>query len=241
MPALKLPVSERVQLSNMEMFTDGARKLVQGVMRFRAVKAGAAVFREGEAADQLYLIAKGRVKLTKSTREGKQITFSMYGDGDLFGQWMPYTATRHTLSAEAAEDTEYGAVPRQELEQLMLAHPELSVMMMKWLGHNHGSLESKFRDLILYGKVGALCSVLIRLSNTYGIPYGSDICIGLKLTHSDLADMIGSTREGVNRLLSDMKQEGVIAHLDGHLVLKDLGYLRRMCQCDQCPAGICRM
>lgn len=241
MPALQRPEQGLQQPSNTDFFTEAGRSLIRGRMRYRTVRTGAVIFREGETADKLYWITKGRVKLTNASRDGKQITISLYGDGDMFGQWVPYTDSRHTFNAEAAEDTEFGVMERKEIEGILAVHPELSVMMMKWLGLNQSRLESMFRDLFLFGKMGALCSVLIRLSNTYGIHYGSDICISLKLTHSELAEMIGSTREGVNRMLADMRQEGRIAHLNGHLVLKDMGYLRRMCQCELCPAGVCRM
>lgn len=228
-------------LPNTDIFTEEGRARLQSLMQIRRVQAGAYVFEEGERADKLYWMVKGKVKLTKASQDGKQMLFSLYGEGDMFGQFTPYLAQVHSVGAQALEDCEIGILYRKELEALLLNDRELSMCMMQWLGLNQSIMESKFRDLVLFGKSGALCSVLIRLSNTFGIAYGSDICIAHKMTNTELAEMIGSTREGVNRMLADMKQEGIIANLNGHLVIKDLGFLRRMCQCDQCPVGICRM
>lgn len=241
MQALKKRDSLKPQSSHSDEFSPEGLAMLQSAAINRAIPAGALLFSEGEAAGRLYLVKKGRIKLFKASSDGKQITFSVYGPGDLFGQWIPYAESKHTMNAEAAEDTELGVLTGEELERMLMQHPGLAMMMMKWLGLNNSRLESKLRDLMLFGKTGALCSVLIRLSNTYGVVYGTDICISHKVTYSELAEMIGSTREGVNRMLSDMKQEGLIAIWDGLLVLKDMEYLRRMCQCDKCPPGVCRL
>lgn len=229
------------QPSNADGITEQGRAALESAMRYRTVHAGSYVFSEGEPAGRLYLLVRGRIKLTKASSDGKMITFSLYDSGDLFGQWTPFTDTVHTLNAEAMEDSEIGVIERRDLERLIAGKPDLAGMMLQWLGQNQARLESKLRDLMLYGKTGALSSVLIRLANTYGMVYGSDVCISLKVTNSDLADMIGSTREGVNRILSDMKQEGLIAYWNGHLVLKSMEHLRRMCHCDQCPVRVCRL
>ena len=78
---------------------------------------------------------------------------------------------------------------------------------MKWMGIHHRITQTKFRDLMMYGKPGALTSTLIRLSNTYGQHQADDtILINKKITHTDLSNMIGATRESVNRMLSDLRK-----------------------------------
>ena len=105
----------------------------------------------------------------------------------------------------------------------------------------HRMTETKFRDLMMYGKPGALCSLLIRLSNSYGVPKGDHTVINYKINHAEMADMIGATRESVNRMLSDMKKEDAVEFHNGQIVIKDLPYLRDICHCEDCPKEICRM
>jgi CRP/FNR family transcriptional regulator len=124
---------------------------------------------------------------------------------------------------------------------LLLQHGDLAVEFMKWIGLMNRLTQSKLRDLMLSGKLGILCSLLIRLGNTYGIEQGGRILISNKLTNSELADMIGTTRESVNRILGDLKKAGVISYEDGHIVIQDLDYLRDTCQCENCPKEICRV
>ncbi|WP_438445282.1 Crp/Fnr family transcriptional regulator [Gorillibacterium sp. sgz5001074] len=237
----RLITEQPYQPSHTEIFNEQGKAYLKSVMRYRTYSSGSSIFEDGDQAGKLYWLVRGRVKLSKATADGKLVTFALYSADDLFGQWTPFMDSRHTMNAEVLEEAEIGVMDRRELEGMIARHPDFAAMMLKWLGWNQVRLESKLRDMMLYGKTGALSSVLIRLANTYGMVYGSDICISLKLTNTELAEMIGSTREGVNRMLSDMKQDGLIAYLNGHLVLKDIKALRSLCQCDRCPVEICRL
>jgi CRP/FNR family cyclic AMP-dependent transcriptional regulator len=112
---------------------------------------------------------------------------------------------------------------------------------MKWMGLVHRMTQTKFRDLMMFGKAGALCSVMIRLVNTYGVEEENGIRIDKKLTNSDLAEMIGATRESVNRMLGDMKKHHAIDFADGYWIVRDLDYLKDICHCENCSIDICRM
>ncbi|UUZ85022.1 helix-turn-helix domain-containing protein [Paenibacillus sp. P26] len=101
--------------------------------------------------------------------------------------------------------------------------------------------QTKFRDLMMFGKPGALCSLLIRLNNSYGEACGKHHRIAVKMNNTEMAEMIGATRESVNRMLSEMKKEDVIDMESGHVIIKDLDYLRDVCHCENCPKDICRL
>lgn len=123
----------------------------------------------------------------------------------------PFQDSAQNFSAEVTLDSTVGVIMRKELEDPLRQHGDLAIEFMKWMGLMHRMTETKFRDLMMYGKPGALCSLLIRLSNSYGVPIGEHTLIDYKLSNSEMADMIGSTREGVNRILSDMRKEEAIA------------------------------
>ena len=105
----------------------------------------------------------------------------------------------------------------------------------------HRTTQTKFRDLLLFGKAGALCSTIIRLSNSYGKPHGEHIIIPMRLTNTELAEMIGSSRESVNRMLADFRRQDIIDYEDNLIVIKNLDYLREVCHCENCPGNICRI
>jgi CRP-like cAMP-binding protein len=215
---------------------------LQSIMYSKSVKANSYLFWEGDATEYLYYVNKGRVKLTKSGETGTKITMYLHHAGDLFGQIDPFQESLQSFNAEVTEDAEFGIIQQKDLEPLLWQHGDLAIEFMKWMGMMHRMTQTKFRDLMMYGKPGALCSLLIRLSNSYGEARGEEIKICKKHTHTELAEMIGATRESVNRMLSDMrKQEVIEIEKNGTIWIKDLDYLRDMCKCENCPKEICRM
>ncbi|WP_238403156.1 Crp/Fnr family transcriptional regulator [Paenibacillus mesophilus] len=215
-----------------------------GLMTMKTAAAGTRLFWEGEPAGKLYYIQSGRVKTKKTTEDGKDLILSVLGRGDLIGEFGAYGDTTHSYCAEVYEDAEIGVVQERDLEALLRRDGEFAVEFMKWIGLMNRIVQSKFRDLLLYGKPGALASTLIRMSNTYGTLDKDGIRIELKMTNSDMAELIGTTRESVNRMLSSLKEEGTISVSDNRIVIRRIDDLRRVCNCPSypaCPKEICRL
>lgn len=211
------------------------------IMHDRHVPEGTHLFWEGDAADKFFYLKRGRIKVTKTTDEGKELILYMYKSGDLIGQADPFLGTKHSFSAEVLENSEVGVIDYDELELLVCQHCNFAIDLIKWLGAHHRITQTKLRDLMMYGKQGALCSTLIRLSNTYGAPRGDDIIIHKKITHTDLSNMIGATRESVNRMLSHLRKDGTLDYDGGMIVIKNIEMLQSICHCELCPKEICRI
>jgi len=186
-------------------------------------------------------VYQGKIKITKQTPGGKEFILYFLQDGDIYGEIGDKNEVQHNCSAYVMEDSVVGILQQSDLEILLYRHGDLATQFVKWMGMMNRKTQSKFRDLLLYGKPGALCSTLIRLTNTCGVEIEEGILISLRLTHSELANMIGTTRESVNRILNDLKSQDVIGYHDGSIVVKDLDYLRNICHCGDCPAEICRI
>ncbi|MBM6386478.1 MULTISPECIES: Crp/Fnr family transcriptional regulator [Paenibacillus] len=210
-------------------------------MKDRTFPEGTHLYWEGDVSDKLYYMKRGRAQITKSTDEGKELIMYMYQSGDMIGQADPFFGSKHTFSAEVLEDSEIGVLEHKDLEMLICQHCDFAIDFMKWMGIHHRLTQTKFRDLMLYGKPGALCSTLIRLSNSYGEPHGDHVIIHKKITHTDLSNMIGATRESVNRMLSDLRKKDAIEYDNGMIVIKDLKMLQGICHCELCPNEICRI
>ncbi|MEW9701463.1 Crp/Fnr family transcriptional regulator [Paenibacillus sp. SI8] len=214
---------------------------LQSIMYTKHANKGDYLFWEGDPADKLYFVHKGGVRSTKVSETGKNFILYLYQSGDMFGQVDPFHDSVQSISAEVTEDSEIGVMLRKDLEVLLWQHGDLAIEFMKWMGLVHRMTETKLRDLMMFGKPGALCSLLIRLSNSYGKKQGEQTWIDYKINHTEIADMIGATRESVNRMLSEMKKADVVEFQSGHIVIKDLVYLRDICHCENCPVDICRM
>ncbi|WP_040229116.1 Crp/Fnr family transcriptional regulator [Bhargavaea cecembensis] len=217
------------------------KALLQASSGRQFVGKGEFLFREGEPADTLYYIETGRIRVGKVTPDGRELTFRLCGSEDFIGEVMPYCEPcAYTVEAKAAEDSTVSVIPKDALEEHLYLNPDLAVAYMRWMGVLHQRTQSKFRDLILHGKKGALYSTLIRMSNSYGIKRDDGtILLDIELTNQDLANYCGMAREVANRMLAALKKEKKIKMEDGKIVLLDVGYLRSEIHCENCPAEIC--
>jgi CRP-like cAMP-binding protein len=217
---------------------------LQSIMYPKQIARDAFLFWEGDLADKLYYIRSGRVHLTKSTAEGKDLILSILQKGDLIGEIDGSEETLHSFGAMVVEAADIGVIHKKDLDILLYRHGDFAIQFIKWMGLTHRTTQSKFRDLLLFGKPGALASTLIRMSNTYGEKRDEGIHLKIKLTNTEMADLIGTSREGVNRILNTLKDEGTISFVKGYIVIHRLEDLRKMCHCPTfppCPTAICRL
>ncbi|MFD0698202.1 Crp/Fnr family transcriptional regulator [Paenibacillus sp. GCM10027628] len=237
----KQTINQEVGVRNTECFSAESLSKLQQIMYKMKVAAGAHLFWEGDPADKLIFIKSGRIKITKSSDEGRQFILYMYQEGDMFGQVDPFRQSLQVFNAEVIEESMVGVILQKDLEVLLWQHGDLAVEFMKWMGLVHRMTQTKFRDLMMFGKHGALCSLIIRLTNSYGIQQEGQTVITKKLTNTELADMIGATRESVNRMLSELRKTNAIKFDNGNLIVMNLEYLRDICHCESCPKDVCRL
>lgn len=231
-------------LSFAEQMSSAFTQQLETIATRQTFKAPHVLFSDGDRADFLFLIHSGSLKLIKTTMDGKELTMQICGPGELVGvvgifeKDLTYNSTAIVLDV-----CEISIIQRSSLEHMLLHNSEFCVEFMRWMGMVHRRTQSKFRDLLLNGKTGALYSTLIRMSNTYGIEQeDGSILIDLSLTNRDLAQYIGLTRESVNRMLADLRKNDVIDILPlGHILIKDISYLKMAIHCDDCPPDICQI
>lgn len=237
-----LSIENEYPVQNTSLFSPKSLQKLKEHMYPHKFSAGSAVFREGDLADKLYYIQSGKVKVTKLAEDGKEFVMYLFQSGDFITQIDPYHDARQSFNALAVENCEIGVIQRHDLEMLLYQYGELAIEFVGWMGLMHRLTQTKLRDMMMYGKPGALCSTLIRLSNSYGVPSkDGSILISMRLTNSELADYIGCVRESVNRMLSDLRKAGALEITDGYIVIKDLAHLQNICKCELCPKQVCRI
>ena len=144
-----------------------------------------------------------------------------------------------TLNSKCLEDVEVGVIKREALEKELLQKPALVFEFMKWISEHLRRMQTKFRDLVLHGKKGALYSTLIRMTNSYGILKENGILIDLPLTNQELANFCATSRESVNRMLNELKKQSTISIHKGKITIHDLQFLKCEIACEDCSASVC--
>jgi CRP-like cAMP-binding protein len=207
--------------------------------RFKSEK-GSFLFQEGMVAEELYIIISGRVQISKVTSDGRELSLRICGENDICGELTLFTDNpRYLLSAMVLEEGEVVAIKKDIIESEIFQNSKLAFEFMKWMSDHFRKTQTKFRDLVLNGKRGALFSTLIRMTNSYGIQKGTEILIDLPLTNQELANFCGTSRESTNRILSELKKDKIISVKKGKISILDLQYLKNEIDCENCSAVYC--
>jgi len=241
MGAIRQQSYQKPRRPNSWIFTPEQLMVLESKMTFRKMAKGTFLFHEGDRAEYLYYIVTGKVKVMKPNEDGCFVVLHLLESGDLYGELNEWGRVTHGFAAEVTHDGMVGMIRQKDLFALLQEDHELAVRFLNWAGLINRITQFKLRDLFLYGKLGALCSVLIRLSRTVGQPAGDGLRIAHKYTNTDLAQLIGSTREGVNRMLSKLKRAKVISIEQGYITIRDIDFLKESCQCRNCPNEVCRL
>ncbi len=206
------------------------------------VKKGSFLFQEGKTAHELYLIKSGRVQISKVIPDGRELSLRVCSSDDVIGELTLFSKEAYyMLSAKILEDAEMYVIPKEVFEEQLSQNSDLTIKWLKWIQVQNQQNQTKFRDLILHGKKGALYSTLIRMTNSYGKIVDRGILIDLPLTNQELANFCGTSREVVNRLLSELKKENVLIWEKGYMTIFDLNFLKEAIDCENCPVSICRI
>jgi CRP-like cAMP-binding protein len=207
--------------------------------KFRSER-GTFLFQEGMVAEELYVIMSGKVQISKITADGRELSLRICGENDICGELTLFTDNpRYLLSAMVLEEGDVYAIRKDVIESEIFQNSKLAFEFMKWMSDHFRKTQTKFRDLVLNGKRGALFSTLIRMSNSYGIPKGDEILIDLPLTNQELANFCGTSRESTNRILSELKKDDIISIKKGKISILDLQYLKDEIGCENCSAVYC--
>ncbi|MGV3489468.1 MAG: Crp/Fnr family transcriptional regulator [Tuberibacillus sp.] len=226
---------------NASHFSNSSMEILKSMMTEKEFARGSHIFIEGDNNDLFYYVKEGTVKLSKTSDDGTNLSLYYFFPGDFFGELEPQSIGRCLFTAEAETKVRLGVIHQSELEWQLSQNGGLAVEYAKWLSEMQHHTQLKLRDLIFHGKNGALASVLIRLANTYGIEDGNGILITRKFTNGEMAELIGATRETVNRMLAKFKNDGFINNDHGRIKVINIEGLRKVSHCEGCPNSICRL
>lgn len=168
------------------------------------------IFRQGEPREAVYFICKGTVKIYKLDRDGNEQIINLLTAGDMFPHVGFFDGAPYPATAEVLEPAELLVIPIKAFEQALLETPTIAIKVMRVMGQKLLDLQAKLLELTMHDVHQRLISILLRLTAKHGKQEGGTIELTLPLTHQELANMAGTTRETVNRLLNQLKKEGIL-------------------------------
>ncbi len=181
----------------------------------------------GERADKVYLLKEGRIKVGRLSEEGRELTIDILGPGDIFGELTLAGEDVREASAVALEDSYICAIDRADFEDYMSKRPYLSLAITKMLGRRLRKMENRLEHMIFQDVRSRLLSTLKELAREYAVPIEGGTKITVNLTHQELANLIGATRETVTLELNNLRRNGYI-RIDGReLILVSKGISKK--------------
>lgn len=201
-------------LRNVPIFEDFTAKELQSVaplFKERKYKKGVIIFFEGDPGDELFVIRSGFIKVYR-LEQSKEITLALFRDGDFFGEMslIQKGATR-SATAETIEPSNIFALNRYEFTRFMESSPKLCFKLLEVTMTRLRNANDQIHDLTFLDVRSRIIKTILRLSEEYGVTQKVGILIDMKLTHQQIANMVGTVRESVTKVLQDLQDSEIIS------------------------------
>ena len=206
---------------------DALARLSEKVV-LREVRRREVVFLPGDPAETIYLVNGGRVKISKVTRDGKALTLNYCGPSEIFGESSLVEGGAREEMAEAMENSMISELELSVFEDLLSSNASLGLSMVKLLAKRRLDLENKVETLVFRDVTSKLAELLLELAEEYGVEDSRGTLIALKITHQELANLIGSTRETVSLTLSQFKRKQLLTTEGRKVIVTDSESLRAL-------------
>jgi len=178
--------------------------------RARAFERGRPIYLPADQANGVLLLGSGRAKICSFTSEGKQAILAFIEPGEIFGELSLLDSGEREEYAEAVEASTAILIPGEAMQELMEEFPTVALGVTKLVGLRRRRIERRLKSLLFRSNRERLVHLILELAEQYGRRIGSGVELGIKLSHQDLAGVIGSTRETVTVVLGELQAEGYL-------------------------------
>lgn len=217
-------------LKQISIFTQLAEEFLQkidSISIIRTYTKGRIIFMEGEPGEAFFYIKSGLVKIYKVSSEGKEHILHILNEGHVFAEVTLFNNTAYPATAEVLEDAQIGIIKNSDLEKLIAENPMLSLELIKYLNNRLVEAQNKVRNLALYDTFGRTAQALVKLAEEHGKKTNEGIELDLGISRQELADIVGTTRETVIRVLAVFKKEKSIELEKSNIIIKRLDKIKQ--------------
>lgn len=187
----------------------------------RRYQKGRIIFVEEEPGEAIYFLKSGLIKVSKQDGEGREHTLHYVNPGDVFAEVVLFDAGGYPATAEVVEDAEVGLIRNRDMDRALIKNPGMTLEMLKIMARRLRNAQRQIMELALKDTTRRLAGLLLKLAEEHGVLRNNGVLISLPLTNQELANLVGTSRETVNRILSEfrrrkaitiVKQEGIVVN-----------------------------
>lgn len=196
----------------------------------RRFNSGQIIFHHGDPGGLLYIISRGKVKITHSTPDGQEAMLAIFGPGDFFGELALLDDSPRSATVEALEATETMTLHREEFIRYISNNPDFSLHVLQTLAQHIRRLNNQISDIFFLDLPARLARQLLYLAEQHGRTTDAGVLIEISLTQTDLAEMTGATRVSINKALGRFRRANWVKVSGRKVTLLDQDALRNLIQ-----------
>ena len=197
---------------------DASAASLRASMETVRLAKGATLFSEGDRGEHLYVIVEGKLKLGTSSGDGRENLLSILGPGEMFGELSLFDPGPRTSTATAVTDVHLLSLGHDQVSPWVTRHPQVALHLLARLAQRLRRTNEVVGDLVFSDVPGRVAKALIDLGERFGKATDEGLYVHHDLTQEELAQLVGASRETVNKALADFASRNWI-RLDGRAVL----------------------
>ena len=178
--------------------------------KIRTIPAKCTIHSPYDVTNAVFLLASGRLKVCHLTDEGKQTLLAFIEPGELFGELSLVDLDHSDERVESVESSTVVCMPGDIIRELMRTHADVSLGITKLIGFRRRRIERRLKQLLFLSNRQRITHLLLELAEQYGTPTSDGVELGIRLSHQDLANIVGSTRETVTVVLGELQLDQLI-------------------------------
>ena len=181
---------------------------LQQTMVPQSIKKGNTLFQEGDPGDRLYVVTEGKIKLSHASGDGRESVLMVLGPGDMFGEISLFDPGPRTATASAVTDSKVLSLSNTDLIPWLAGRPEVAQSLLQALAHRLRRTNETMSDLVFADVPGRVAKALLELGEKFGTKTADGMYVHHDLTQEELAQLVGASRETVNKALADFASRG---------------------------------
>lgn len=196
--------------------------------RLKCYTKGALIFSAGTPGERVYFLVSGKIKICQPSASGRDAILWFCLPGEIFGLAEVARGGGRVVNAEACEDSEVLTVSQEEFKVFLSHRPQIALLSMQVLASRLRVLGEMFVNLVSDDVPTRIAKLVLRLGARYGRKVGNDMFLNIPLTHQEIADMVGTSRQTVTTALTHLKRQGVLSienrriHIESEELLSEL-------------------
>jgi len=206
---------------------DEAAAALESSMSQTSLRRGEILFNEGDDGDQLYVVIEGKIKLGLTSPDGRENLLAILGPGQMFGELSFFDPGPRSATATAVTDAELKSLGHAVLSPVLVTHPGVAQALLNQLAGRLRRTNEVVGDLVFSDVPGRVAKALLDLASRFGRRADDGVHVNHDLTQEELAQLVGASRETVNKALADFASRGWLRLEPRSVVILDLERLQR--------------